>query len=158
MTASVVIADGVIVPNTCVPVNVWPASVRATVALVDGKVIVVESVPVKVSVLLTVRDFPLAMEIPAPNASVDESVAVIVTVLLHVNVFPSAIVSVALDAGAVTATLLMLVAVATPSTGVTRVGEVARTPEPVPVVVIASSAVAPELTAMIFEPFPESVG
>jgi hypothetical protein len=42
--------------------------------------------------------------------------------------------------------------------GVVSVGDVARTPEPVPVVVIASSAVAPELTAMISEPFPASVG
>jgi hypothetical protein len=48
--------------------------------------------------------------------------------------------------------------VGVPSSGVTSVGEVARTPEPVPVVAIASSAVAPALTAMIFRPFADSVG
>ena len=42
------------VENACVPVNVCPASVRATVALVDGNVMVVPSVPVSVIVLLTV--------------------------------------------------------------------------------------------------------
>jgi hypothetical protein len=53
---------------------------------------------------------------------------------LTVNVAPSAIVSVAEVAGAVKATLFMLVAVAMPSTGVTRVGVPARTTAPLPVV------------------------
>ena len=39
----------------CTPVKVFAASVRATVQLVDGNVIVVASVPAKVKVLLTVR-------------------------------------------------------------------------------------------------------
>ena len=53
--------------------------------------------------------------------------------MLAVKVFPSAMVSVALVAGAVIATLLTLVALATPIVGVTRVGLVANTrlPEPV---------------------------
>ncbi len=50
-----------------------------------------------------------------------------------VTVVPSIIVRVALEAGAVMATLLTLVAVATPSTGVMRVGVLARTKAPVPV-------------------------
>jgi hypothetical protein len=49
------------------------------------------------------------------------------------NVEPSARVSVAEVAGAVKATLLIEVAVATPRTGVTSVGEVAKTKEPDPV-------------------------
>jgi len=53
---------------------------------------------------------------------------------------------------------LMLVAVATPSVGVTSVGLVALTALPLPVVVIGSRAVPPELTATIFEPLPVSTG
>ena len=52
---------------------------------------------------------------------------------LVANVEPSAKVNVALVAGAVSATLLTLVAVATPIVGVTNVGEVANTKDPVPV-------------------------
>ena len=50
------------------------------------------------------------------------SVPARVTVLLTVKVLPFAIVNVALDAGAVIATLLIEVAVATPMVGVIRVG------------------------------------
>jgi hypothetical protein len=70
---------------------------------------------------------------PAPNATDEESVPVNVRVLLAVSVLPSAIVRVAEVAGAVKATLLILVAVATPRTGVTRVGVFANTREPEPV-------------------------
>jgi hypothetical protein len=72
---------------------------------------------------------------------VEPSVPANVKVLLQVSVLPSAIVRVALVAGAVIATLFTLVAVATPIVGVTRVGEVARTTEPDPVVVAAEIAV-----------------
>jgi len=89
--------------NVCVPVNVCTASVRAIVADVEGNVIVVLSVPARVSVLEAV------------------------------NVFPSATASVEDVAGAVIAILLTLVAVATPSTGVTSVGVVSKTILPVPV-------------------------
>jgi hypothetical protein len=78
--------------KVCDPVNVCPASVRAIVAFVDGNVIVVLSVPASVNVLFAVKVLPLA------------------------------IVSVDPDAGAVIATLLMLVALATPRVGVTSVG------------------------------------
>ncbi len=44
----------------CAPVNAFPASVRATVALVDGNVIVVLSVPANVSEWLNVSVLPLA--------------------------------------------------------------------------------------------------
>ena len=53
--------------------------------------------------------------------------------LLEVKVLPSAIVSVDPVAGVVNVTLLILVALATPKTGVVRVGEVAKTTTPVPV-------------------------
>ena len=77
----------------------------ATVALVEGNVIVVLSVPASVRLLLAV------------------------------SVLPSAMVSVEPVAGAVSVTLLMVVAEATPSVGVTSVGDVARaTTVPVPVV------------------------
>ena len=56
------------------------------------------------------------------------------------NVDPSAKVKVAAVAGAVKATLLMLVAVATPNTGVTRVGDVANTLTPVPVLSVSAAA------------------
>lgn len=70
---------------------------------------------------------------PAPNATELESVPVSVNVLLAVNVLPSAMVNVADVAGAVMATLLTLVAVATPNVGVTSVGVLANTNAPVPV-------------------------
>jgi hypothetical protein len=95
---------------------------------------------------------------------VDPSVPVRVIVLLAVKVLPSAIVSVEPVAGAVIATLLMLVAVATPNDGVVRVGlvkvlfvrvsvpaRVAKVPEvgrvtvPVPAVAAALSVVVPEV-------------
>ena len=85
------------------PVNELAASVRAKVALVVGNVIVVESVPASVSVLFAVK------------------------------VLPSAMVNVAAVAGAVIATLLTLVAAATPSVGVIKLGPVANTNEPDPV-------------------------
>ena len=83
--------------NVCAPVNVCAASVLAIVALVDGNVIVVASVPASVRLLL------------------------------DVSVFPSAMVRVDPFAGAVIVTLLTLVAVATPIVGVTKVGLVSIT-------------------------------
>lgn len=50
-----------IVPNVCVPVNVWAASVLAMVALVAGKVSVTPSVPARVSELFTVSTLALAI-------------------------------------------------------------------------------------------------
>ena len=67
--------------------------------------------------------------------------------MLAVSVLPSAIVSVALDAGAVIATLLMLVVLATPSTGVVSVGDVAKTSEPDPVSSLITPASSAELVA-----------
>jgi len=87
------------VPSAEVP----DAMVCDIVALADGSVIVVESVPARVILFETV------------------------------SVLPSAIVSVDPVAGAVRATLLMLVADATPSTGVTKVGVPSNTNFPVPV-------------------------
>lgn len=95
-------SDAVRLLTVWLPVKVLAASVRASVAEVVGKVIVVESVPASVSVLLAV------------------------------SVFPFAIVSIAEVAGAVIVTLLMLVAVATPIVGVTSVGEPSKTNFPVP--------------------------
>ena len=52
---------------------------------------------------------------------------------LAVRVLPSAMVKVDPVAGVVKVTLLILVALATPKTGVVRVGEVAKTARPEPV-------------------------
>jgi len=79
------------------PVKVFAASVLAIVAEVDGNVMVVESVPLRAKVLLTV------------------------------NVLPSIIVRVEPVPGVVRVTLLIVVADATPRTGVTSVGEVENT-------------------------------
>ncbi len=70
---------------------------------------------------------------PVPMFSVEASVPVKVKLLLAVRVLPSAMVSVDPVAGAVIATLLTLVAVATPMVGVVKVGDVANTARPVPV-------------------------
>lgn len=100
-----------------------------------------------------------------PNAvgRVNEVAPVVVKVKVFApevaSVEPSASVNVAAVAGAVKATLLMLVAVATPSTGVVKVGDVANASAPVPVTpvdalkpaAIASPMVlfAPNLVPMI---------
>ena len=99
------------VGTVTVPVNVGEASV----AKAEDEIALLPSVP------------------PAPMLSVEPSVPANVNVLLEVNVFPSAIVSVEPVAGAVRAILLMVVADATPSTGVTSVGDVAKTAAPLPV-------------------------
>jgi hypothetical protein len=82
---------------------------------------------------------------PVPKATEEESVPAKVRVLLTVRVLLSAIVRVALVAGAVIATLLIDVADATPSTGVTSVGEVANTRAPLPV----SSEITPASSAEV---------
>ena len=102
--------------KVCIPVNVCAASVLAMVASVVGKVIVLSSVPAK------------TME------------------LFAVSVLPSAIVKVALAVGCVIVTLFMVVAVAAPNVGVTKVGEVALTTFPDPVVAISSTTPAPAVT------------
>lgn len=111
--------------NVCVPANVCAASVRAIAASVDGNVIVVPSVPDK------------------PRE------------LLMVNVLLFAIVNVAALAGAVKATLLMDVAVATPNVGVTSVGVLDNTALPVPVEVV--TPVPPRATDKVPE-VPATIG
>jgi hypothetical protein len=76
-----------------------------------------------------------------------ESVPVSVSVFDAVSVFPSAIVKVADVAGAVTATLLIDVAVATPMVGVVNVGEVANTNAPEPVSSLITPANCDEVVA-----------
>lgn len=77
---------------------------------------------------------------PPPKATELVSVPVNVSVFDAVSVLPSAIVRVDPVAGAVNATLLIEVAVATPSVGVISVGDVARTGLPVPVGVLFLSS------------------
>jgi hypothetical protein len=96
--------------KVCAAVNVWANPKPAIVWLVPGKVIVVASVPARVRLLFAVRVLPFAM------------------------------VKVADVAGAVIATLLMLVAVATPIMGVTSVGDVANTSAPLPVSPVTAAA------------------
>lgn len=108
-----------------------------------------------------------AVDLPVPTIPmrVDDTVGkVVVAVPLHttvtsapeidvftvvLRVFPSEIVRVALVVGAVIVTLFMLVAVATPSTGVTSVGLVARTGAPLHCAVVhTGSADAPPHTSI----------
>lgn len=74
------------------------------------------------------------------NVIVVESVPASVKLLLAVNVLPSAIVRVDPVAGAVRVTLLIVVAEATPSVGVTNVGDVAKTAAPDPVSSVKAAA------------------
>ena len=87
--------------------------------------------------------FPVVVNVPAVG-NVTLEAAVVVSVKLKApavaKVDPSAKVKVAAVAGAVKATLLILVAVATPNTGVTRVGVVANTLTPVPVLSVRANA------------------
>src|SRR5882762_10440687 len=138
-------------------VSVWMAVSVTTVSLVPGNVIVVPSVPASVSELLNVRflaDAPVTVEPDPVEASV--KLAPVAD-----SVTPFAMVSVALVAGAVIATLLMLVALATPSVGVVRFILVAAMPlgsvvesdgTPVPLVTsTALLAVARPATALVAE-------
>ena len=74
------------------------------------------------------------------NVIVVLSVPARVRLLLAVRVLPSAMVRVDPEAGAVIVTLLTDVADATPSVGVTSVGEVANTRAPVPVSSVTAAA------------------
>jgi hypothetical protein len=82
------------------------------------------------SLLLVVANVPVV-----GNVTLEAPVVVRVKLLAPevTNVDPSANVKVAAVAGAVKATLLIVVAEATPKTGVTRVGDVANTKAPLPV-------------------------
>ena len=91
----------------------------------------------------TPRLLPVVVNVPAVGKVTLEA-AVVVSVRPKapavVRVEPSANAKVAEVAGAVKATLLILVAVATPNTGVTRVGDVANTLTPVPVLSVSADA------------------
>jgi hypothetical protein len=91
----------------------------------------------------TLSLLPLVVKVPAVG-NVTLVAAVVVSVKLKApavaRVEPSANVKVAAVAGAVKATLLMLVAVATPNTGVTRVGVLANTLAPLPVSSVSAAA------------------
>jgi hypothetical protein len=91
----------------------------------------------------TLSLLPVVVKVPAVG-KVTLVAAVVVSVKPKapavVRVEPSANANVAEVAGAVNATLLMLVAVATPKTGVTRVGDVANTLTPVPVLSVRADA------------------
>ena len=99
----------------------------AVPALISGAVNVLLA---KVSVPVKVAKVPVVGKV---NVVVLVVVNVVEKAPLVANVLPSAKVKVALEAGAVIATLLTLVAVATPNTGVTNVGVLANTKAPVPV-------------------------
>ena len=86
---------------------------------------------------------PVVVKVPA-NGNVTLEAAVVVSVRLKApevaRVDPSAKVKVAAVAGAVKATLLMLVAVATPRLGVVKDGDVANTKAPLPVSSVTAAA------------------
>lgn len=92
----------------------------------------VATVPVVGSVSDVAPDVANVILFP-PRVSVQDPLDDRVTFPETVSAAPLEIVSVALVAGAVIVTLLMLVAVATPRTGVTSVGVFAKTKAPVPV-------------------------
>ena len=91
----------------------------------------------------TLRLLPVVVKVPAVG-NVKLEAAVVVNVKAKAptvaKVELSANVKVAAVAGAVNATLLILVAVATPNTGVTRVGVLANTLAPVPVSSVSAAA------------------
>ena len=99
--------------------KVCAASVRATEAEVVGNVITVESVPDRVSVLVAA------------------------------NVLPSVRVRVEPVAGAVSATLLIVVAVATPRVGVTMVQLVTRQNAPVPETLLPRLVKIPDVSGRV---------
>ena len=118
--------------NTCPDVPDAPVNVSAVVMLADAIVGAVNVLLVNASEPAKVANVPVV-----GNVTLVAAVAVKVSEYAPdvARVAPFAMVSVADVAGAVNATLLMLVAVATPKTGVTNVGLVASTLLPVPVFV-----------------------
>jgi hypothetical protein len=91
----------------------------------------------------TLSLLPVVVKVPAVgNVTLEAAVVVSVNAKAPTvaSVELSAKVNVAAVAGAVKATLLILVAVATPNTGVTRVGDVANTFTPVPVLSVSADA------------------
>jgi hypothetical protein len=91
----------------------------------------------------TLSLLPVVVKVPAVgNVTLEAAVVVRVNAKAPdvVRVEPLANVNVALVAGAVNATLLILVAVATPKTGVTRVGVLANTKAPLPVSSVTADA------------------
>jgi len=91
----------------------------------------------------TPRLLPVVVNVPAVgNVTLEAAVVVSVKLLAPevANVDPCANVKVAEVAGAVIVTLLIVVASATPNTGVTRVGDVANTLTPVPVLSVSADA------------------
>lgn len=118
--------------NTWPDVPAAPVKVNAVVMLADARVGLVNVLFVNVSEPAKVANVPVV-----GNVTLVAALAVRVNEYAPdvARVAPSAMVSVAAVAGAVSATLLMLVADATPKIGVTNVGLVARTLLPVPVFV-----------------------
>ena len=91
----------------------------------------------------TLSLLPVVVKVPAVgNVTLEAAVVVSVNAKAPTvaRVEPLANVNVALVAGAVKATLLILVAVATPKTGVTRVGVLANTKAPLPVSSVTADA------------------
>jgi hypothetical protein len=91
----------------------------------------------------TLKLLPVVVNVPAVgNVTLEAAVVVSVKLLAPevANVDPCANVKVAEVAGAVIVTLLIVVASATPNTGVTRVGDVANTLTPVPVLSVSADA------------------
>jgi hypothetical protein len=89
----------------------------------------------------------------APRVNTHDPLDETVTLPDTVSAAPLEIVSVALVAGAVIVTLLMLVAVATPRTGATNVGVFAKTKAPVPVSSLIFPASSDEVHAAKSEIF-----
>jgi len=93
----------------CAPVNVFAASVRAIVALVDGNVIVVASVPARVRVFDAESILPSVIFTPIYDAL--QEAAVVPEVRIQVNiarVFPARIrTTLAPDEFTVTAPVLL---------------------------------------------------
>ena len=105
--------------KTILPEPVVALPKTVTLPEVEGKVKTVPSVPAKVRELLTVKVLALAM------------------------------VKVALVAGAVINSLLREVAVATPKEGVVKLGEVAKTILPVPVVALPKTVTVPPVAGKV---------
>src|SRR5262249_42137565 len=112
---------------------------HTTLSVVPGNVMVVPFVPANVIELLNVG---LALKV-----AVEPSTPANVSVLLTVRVLAFA--SVKVPVLVLIVKLLMLVAVATPRTGVTSVGEVASTKLPLPVWLVVVSAVPPAIASEV---------
>jgi hypothetical protein len=140
MSASTIVPLAIIVPVT-VPTSACVTAVPEILVEAMAAAVLISALRIVPSAIMVLVTVPVSAAVTAVPvilaAAIEPASIVLVTVPVSLD-----LIKVALDGIVVP---LMLVAVATPSVGVTRVGDVANTKEPVPV----SSEITPRSSAEV---------